>query len=735
MAAAAASGLLGGLTLRSATLDSGLAGQVVPLPPDVAGVQTGPAPATVPEVAGAQSVSAQQGAAVAAPPGGAAAQSVATPAPQPTRRPPLPSNNAPAPDPNFAQAVIGSGGGSVGLPDGSAQVVFPAGAVTQDTTVRVARTTAPSTGAQQLVSTAVDLTATGPSGGITTFATPVQVVLAFAGTPPAGVFFFNPATSTWQPVDGGSTVNTNNGTVTGSTSHFTLFAALTAATASPTPAPTATPGPADNSTCGNTSSSPATGGTPARTSYNVLSNTDAGGPAAAFTEISQSGTRLGSLDNVDDECAGPVSLPFNMPFFGQTFDKIYVDSNGLISFVNGTSDFSNTAIPTTDITSFIAPLWDDLESACRTDDGVFVQSFADHVVVEWLNWDHFSCSNPGVARYTFEAILFADGTVQFQYQTIDDTGTPTSPTIGLNNQDGTFGATYGGQVFTAGQVTHNRALQFSPTGVSSSPTPTPTSTLTPTPTATSTPTATATVGTPPANDNFANAAPLAIPATTSGSTRLATVEPGEPLHAGDANCFIIPSHVYENSVWFHITPTQSGILTISTANPGTNLDSVLALYTGTVLTDLSLVDCDNNNDRGTGGSNPTFSSIMNVGVQAGQTYDLQLAGVGGAPAGEYVLTTSLQPAGTPAPTSTPTPTNTPTPTPSPTATATPVNTATPTPSPTATRTPTPTSTPTPTATATPTITPTPTPTLTPALSPTPTSTPTRTPTPTPTITP
>src|SRR5207302_5723324 len=69
-------------------------------------------------------------------------------------------------------------------------------------------------------------------------------------------------------------------------------------------------------------------------------------------------------------------------------------------------------------------------------------------------------------------------------------------------------------------------------------TPTPTATATSTSTSTQ-PTPTSTVG-PPANDNFANAAPLGIPDTARGTTRLATIQEGEPIHAGDATCFLIP---------------------------------------------------------------------------------------------------------------------------------------------------------------------------------------------------
>ena len=198
------------------------------------------------------------------PAGGGAAPIVAAAAP--TSPPATSAPQRSVPNPDTAQTTIGAGGGSVGLPDGSVQVVVPAGAVPENTLLRVARTAAPApTGGQQLTSSAIDVTATGPGGAIS-LGKPAQVTLAFTGTAPVGLYFFNLATSTWQPVDGGSSMNRGAGTVTGSTSHFTVFGALTAgapdlvihdvslsfdppgASPTPTPTPTATPTASPTST-------------------------------------------------------------------------------------------------------------------------------------------------------------------------------------------------------------------------------------------------------------------------------------------------------------------------------------------------------------------------------------------------------------------------------------------------------------------------------------------------------
>ncbi len=91
---------------------------------------------------------------------------------------------------------------------------------------------------------------------------------------------------------------------------------------------------------------------------------------------------------------------------------------------------------------------------------------------------------------------------------------------------------------------------------------------------------------PPANDNFANAGLLTgTNARTLVSNLYATKEPGEPDHAGNPG---------GRSLWWRWQAPQTGYVTLTTqgssiyeyAGP---LDTLLAVYTGPTLTNLSLV--------------------------------------------------------------------------------------------------------------------------------------------------
>lgn len=78
----------------------------------------------------------------------------------------------------------------------------------------------------------------------------------------------------------------------------------------------------------------------------------------------------------------------------------------------------------------------------------------------------------------------------------------------------------------------------------------------------------------PLNDNFAS--PVVVPPNTpavTGSTVAATVEPGEPPAT--------------NSIWYSFTPAVSGPVILTTA--GSTFDTVLAVYTGSVVNNLSRV--------------------------------------------------------------------------------------------------------------------------------------------------
>ncbi len=107
----------------------------------------------------------------------------------------------------------------------------------------------------------------------------------------------------------------------------------------------------------------------------------------------------------------------------------------------------------------------------------------------------------------------------------------------------------------------------------------------------------------PANDNFANAVLVTgTNATVTGSNIGATLEPGEPLHRGYyGGC----------SVWWKWTSPGAGYVTIDTSNSVP--DTLLAVYTGSSVSNLTEIASDDNSAGGTNwASRVMFTTKSNV---------------------------------------------------------------------------------------------------------------------------
>lgn len=116
----------------------------------------------------------------------------------------------------------------------------------------------------------------------------------------------------------------------------------------------------------------------------------------------------------------------------------------------------------------------------------------------------------------------------------------------------------------------------------------------------------------PANDNFAGAAPLpASGGVIESSNTNASREPGEPNHAGQPG---------GSSVWWSWTASSSSFASINTT--GSNFDTLLAVYTGSSLDNLSLVAASDDA--------LSMTSAVDFRTTAGTTYHIAVDGYGGA---------------------------------------------------------------------------------------------------------
>jgi RTX calcium-binding nonapeptide repeat (4 copies) len=117
---------------------------------------------------------------------------------------------------------------------------------------------------------------------------------------------------------------------------------------------------------------------------------------------------------------------------------------------------------------------------------------------------------------------------------------------------------------------------------------------------------------PPANDDFADAEVVnALPYADTRDTSDATSEPDEPSLA-DLGCGFIGA-----TVWYSFTPSADTVVAADTV--GSDYDTILAVWTGSELSSLSLVGCADDSRAGLHSSVPFLA-------EAGVEYHIQVGG-------------------------------------------------------------------------------------------------------------
>jgi Carboxypeptidase regulatory-like domain/Secretion system C-terminal sorting domain len=159
------------------------------------------------------------------------------------------------------------------------------------------------------------------------------------------------------------------------------------------------------------------------------------GPTFNWIDITATGTEVSESGGItDDDQIGPFPIGFNFPFYGSDRTQVYLHSNGVLSFDDwgwGAS-FTNEALPGT---------FDDLQGACICcfwdDFDPYHDTFADFdggqiyyetvmlrdqnaLVVSYVDIMQYPGAVDQDAIATFQVILFEDGTILCQYDSISE---------------------------------------------------------------------------------------------------------------------------------------------------------------------------------------------------------------------------------------------------------------------------------------------------------------------------
>jgi fibronectin type 3 domain-containing protein len=158
----------------------------------------------------------------------------------------------------------------------------------------------------------------------------------------------------------------------------------------------------------------------------------------------------------DDNNFGPFDLGFSFPFYDQYFSQVRLSENGWMSFTSTSSQYSNLGLPDTSMPeNLVAPFFDDLDF--RGQGSVYVSSEGNAFVVTWVNAQHFSYSG---GPFTFQAILYDNGDILFQYQDVATLGD--NVTVGVQDSTQTDGLqVFHGSTDGTGAPTAGRAFRIS----------------------------------------------------------------------------------------------------------------------------------------------------------------------------------------------------------------------------------------------------------------------------------
>ncbi|MFM7466806.1 MAG: nidogen-like domain-containing protein [Crocinitomicaceae bacterium] len=168
---------------------------------------------------------------------------------------------------------------------------------------------------------------------------------------------------------------------------------------------------------------------------------------------------LAMLPN-DDNSSPVISLPFTFDFYGNTYDSLYINNNGNISFQAPYMTYSAYSFPDSTY-NMIAPFWADVDTRGGYDSlgnyignggSVWYKVTPTALIVNWDNVGYFNMHNDLVSSFQLiitngsDSLISAGGNVSFCYQDMQWTtgdasggfggfgGTPA--TVGVNIGNG-----------------------------------------------------------------------------------------------------------------------------------------------------------------------------------------------------------------------------------------------------------------------------------------------------------
>lgn len=173
-----------------------------------------------------------------------------------------------------------------------------------------------------------------------------------------------------------------------------------------------------------------------------IDSDESGGPEFDWIDIQATGTEI--LGLTDDNYVGPFDIGFSFEYYGTEYVEFWVGSNGIIGFgdtANYKSYLKDVLPNPTTPNNILAWCWDDLNilDGNNPDGKVLYEQQGDMTVIQFVDYPKYNAA-PGEV-INAEVILYKDGKIKYQYDTIGDGFEKDDCTVGIENVDGSDGLT------------------------------------------------------------------------------------------------------------------------------------------------------------------------------------------------------------------------------------------------------------------------------------------------------
>ena len=178
------------------------------------------------------------------------------------------------------------------------------------------------------------------------------------------------------------------------------------------------------------------------------------GPEYDWIDISADGTLMTFPDN--DTGCDALPIGFTFEFYGEEYDEFIINPNGWIGFGDDNTEWLNTGLPNPSAPApAVLGFWDDLRPWDGSNGGgnVYYHGNEERLVVWFDNVEHYSGDNVGI--YDFEIIIYPDGIIKFQYQSM--VGNLDAATVGIQNENGSTGLEI---VYNDDYITNDLAIEI-----------------------------------------------------------------------------------------------------------------------------------------------------------------------------------------------------------------------------------------------------------------------------------